>query len=112
MPKDTLKKSNQKSKPKKETFRIVKLKQELLKQEALSRINKSQDYLQHLKPELETAFTNKWPDPSQKDFDRKYVIEFARANAYKEIFNKLATADHMIEAITKQIAEPEKNYEI
>lgn len=52
-----------------------------------------------------------WPDPGQEDFSRTYPIEYGRATAYKEIQTLLDSAEKMIENITKQIADPDKNYE-
>jgi hypothetical protein len=58
------------------------------------------------------ALHNKWPDPSQEDFDRKYIIEFSRAKAYEEIYNMLEMAEEMIKNLSKQIKDPQKNYEL
>jgi hypothetical protein len=88
---------------------LTLLKQELLKWEAFNRISQSTDYQQHLKPLLTGAFNNKWPDPAQQDFDRKYIIEYSRAMAYKEIFDILDTAQSMIKNLNLQLALPEKN---
>ena len=88
------------------------LKQELNKWEAYNRLQGNPDYQLHLKPLLESAFNNKWPDPAQEDFDRKYIIDFARAKAFMEIYILLETSKTMIENIRKQMNQPEKNYEI
>jgi hypothetical protein len=88
------------------------LKQELNKWEAFNRLNSNPDYLNFLKPLLQSALNNIWPDPAEADFDRKYIIQFARAKAYKEIFDILETSGSMIDNIRKQIVEPEKNYSI
>lgn len=59
---------------------------------------------------LQSAFLNKWPDPAQENFDRKYIIEYSRAMAYKEIFNLIEGAEKMAQVTAKQLKEPEKNY--
>jgi hypothetical protein len=92
--------------------RLTLLKQELLKWEAFNRICKSEDYLLYLKPLLQQALNNKWPDPAQQDFDKKYIIEYSRAKAYEEIFNLMELAEGMIKNLRKQMDEPERNYEI
>jgi len=61
---------------------------------------------------LEQALNNKWPDPAQEDFDRKYIIEYSRAKAFQEIYETLERAEATIKVLTKQIKEPDKNYEI
>lgn len=38
------------------------------------------------------------------------MIEFARAQAYKELFNLMETAEPMIKNISKQIKDPKKDY--
>lgn len=95
-----------------ESPRLTLLKQELLKWEAFNRMSHSQDYLEYLKPLLNQALHNKWPDPAQEDFDKKYIIEYSRAMAYKEIYDIMETAEAMIKNLTKQIKDPQKNYEI
>ena len=85
---------------------------ELLKQEAYNRLAANPDYLNHLKPLLLSAFSNLWPDPAQPDFDRKYIIQYSKAMAFKEVYDLLETAKGRIEAIREKMAEPKKNYEI
>ena len=109
MPKDSSKSSNPKSS---QDSRGLLLSQELRKWEAYNRLQGNPDYQLHLKPLLEQAFHNLWPDPAQPDFDRKYIIEYSRAKAYKEIYDLLETSKTMIENIRKQMSEPEKNYVI
>lgn len=92
--------------------RLILLKQELLRWEGLNRINKSVDYQTYLKPILEQAINNKWPDPAQEDFDRKYIIDYSRAKAFQELYETLARAESAIKALSKQVKEPDKNYEI
>jgi hypothetical protein len=92
--------------------RSILLSQELRKWEAFNRLQGNPDYQQFLKPLLQAAFNNLWPDPAQDDFEKKYHIEYARAKAYMEIFNLLETSKTMIENIRKQMSEPEKNYAI
>jgi len=92
--------------------RIQALKKEILKWEALNRIAKTQDYQEYLKPILEQAQINKWPDPVQENFSKIYRVEYGRALAFKEIQNILETAEAMIINLTKQINDPDKNYEI
>jgi len=92
--------------------RLTVLKQELGKWEAFNRLQGNPDYQQYLKPLLQQALNNLWPDPAQPDFEKKYHIEYARAKAYQEIYNILETSKTMIENIRKQMSEPEKNYQI
>ena len=92
--------------------RIRLLKQELQKWEAFNRISKTEDYLKYLKPLLEQAQVNKWPDPAQENFSRIYPVEYGRATAYKEIQMLMESAEAMIQNISKQIKDPTKNYEI
>jgi hypothetical protein len=110
MPKDSLKRSS--NQPSSQDNRAILLKQELSKWEAYNRLQGNPDYQQYLKPLLEQAFHNLWPDPAQQDFERKYIIEYSRAKAYKEIYDLLSTSKTMIENIRKQMSEPEKNYAI
>jgi ribosome-binding ATPase YchF (GTP1/OBG family) len=97
---------------KQDSQRQILLKQELLKWEAFNRLAQSQDYLQYLKPVLQQALTNKWPDPLQTNFGDAYKVEYARAKAFEEIINIMASAESMIKNLVKQLEEPEKNYEI
>jgi hypothetical protein len=104
--------SNRKSKVSQDSPKLIRLKQELLKWEGLNLLSHNQEYRTYLKPLLQAAFHNKWPDPAQEDFDRKYIIEFSRAKAYEEIYNMLEMAETMIKSLTKQMKDPQKNYEI
>jgi hypothetical protein len=61
---------------------------------------------------LQSALNNKWPDPAQDDFDKKYIIEYSRAKAYEEVFNLMELAEKMIVNLRKQISDPDKNYAI
>ena len=110
MPKDSSRKSNNRNSS--QDNRAFLLSQELRKWEAFNRLQGNPDYQTYLKPLLQSAFLNKWPDPSQPEFDRKYIIEFSRAMAYQELFNLFETSKLMIENIRKQMSEPEKNYAI
>jgi hypothetical protein len=92
--------------------KLVALKRALLQWEAFNRICHSQDYQEYLKPLLLSALNNKWPDPAQDDFDKKYIIEYSRAKAFEEIFSLMETAEPMIKNLTKQISDPQKNYEL
>src|SRR3990167_115449 len=113
MPRDSLKRSNNQPSPASlaQEKRQELLKQEWGKWEAFNRLSGNPDYQSYLKPLLE-SIRNKWPDPAQEGFDRKYIIEFARAQAYLEIYNLMETSGKMIENIRKQMEEPEKNYAI
>src|SRR3990167_573939 len=87
------------------------LKQELTKWEAFHRLAGNPDYQLVLKPLLESVH-NKWPDPAQDNFERKYSIEYGRATAYMEVLGFFEMAEKMITNIRKQMAEPEKNYAV
>jgi len=104
--------SNRKYQAKQDSPQVLRLKQELHKWEGLNLLAHNQEYQTYLKPLLQQAFHNKWPDPAQEDFDRKYIIEFSRAKAYEEIYNMLEMAEEMIKNLTKQMKDPQKNYEI
>ena len=115
MQNDSSKNSNRNNQPKltlQQANRYNLLKQELDKWEAFNRLNSQPEYLNFLKPLLQQAFSNLWPDPAQPDFQNKYVIEYSRAKAYKEIYDLMETAGKMAENIRKQMSEPEKNYAI
>lgn len=90
------------------------LKKEMLKWEALNRIFSTKDYQLYLKPILEGAFTNIWPDPtkasSYEEFHKQYSEQYGRAMAYKEIFSMLEGAGRVLENLTKQVNDPDKNY--
>lgn len=100
------------------------LKQEMQKWEALNRIFHSKDYQEYLKPILEGAFYNSWLNPNELDkegrplfptqeaFHKAYTEQYGRAIAYKELFNLLAGAGSVLENLSKQINNPEKNYEL
>jgi hypothetical protein len=92
--------------------RLTLLRQELQKWEAFNRLCHLKDYQDYLKPLLEQARLNKWPDPLQDKFEDVYKVEYGRATAYKEIQMLMDTAEGMIKNITKQMKDPEKNYEI
>src|SRR3989304_551248 len=74
------------------------LKQELTKWEAFRRLAGNPDYQLVLKPLLE-AIHNKWPDPAQDNFERKYSIEYGRATAYTEVLGMFEMAEKMISSI-------------
>jgi predicted DNA-binding ArsR family transcriptional regulator len=82
----------------------------------LDRIAKSEDYRQHLKPLLEAQFNNKWLSPEQfptlKEFHKAYVEVQKRAEAYKEVRDVIEAAETNIINVTKQLNEPEKNFEL
>lgn len=84
--------------------------------EGLHRLAQSGDYQKYLKPILEDAFNNKWPDPVEAkdavEFHKQYVEQWARAMAYRDIYNLLASAGKQAEAIAKQIKNPTKDYGI
>jgi hypothetical protein len=92
--------------------RSTLLKQELTKWEAFNRLQGNPDYQTFLKPLLQSAFNNIWPDPAEDNFEKKYVIQYARAKAYKEIHDLLETSEAMIKNIRTQVSQPDKNYEI
>lgn len=82
------------------------MKQEALKWEALNRLSKSPEYLEYLKPILEQAFNNLWPDPAESEtvegFFKQYTEQYGRAMAYKEIFNILSNASAVVINLSKQ----------
>lgn len=73
---------------------------------------KSEEYLRFLKPILEQALNNKWPDPAQEGFERKYIIDFSRAKAFQEIYLMLENAETHILNIKKQLEKPVKNFSL
>ena len=100
------------------------LKKEMQKWEALHRISQSKDYTEYLKPILEAAFQNTWMNPNEltdsgepkfpnyESFHKAYTEQYGRAIAYKELYNMLSGAGAVLENLTKQINNPEKNYAI
>lgn len=92
------------------------LKQEALKWEALYRLSQTKEYQEYLKPILEEQFQNKWLDPAQfktlEEFHKAYSEAYGRAQAYKEIFNFIASSGKVAQNIADQIKNPEKSYGI
>jgi len=81
---------------------------------ALGAICKLPEYQNHLKPILQEAFQNKWPDPTQakgtKEFHKQYTEQYGRAMAYKELFNMIEGGESMAKTMAEQIASPKKTY--
>ena len=106
MPINILKSSNHK----------FNLKAQLLVWEGRHRLSQSEDYQLYLKPLLMEAFNNLWPDPTQaksaEEFHKQYSEAWGKAMAYKELFNLLNSAEKMVEALSKQIKNPEKDFTI
>lgn len=92
------------------------LKQEALKWEALFRIANSSDYKNYLKPILESAFQNLWPDPAEsktpEEFHKQYSEQWGRAMAYKDLYNLLESSGKVAQNIAEQIKNPDKDYGI
>ena len=92
------------------------LKTKLKQMEGLTRICKSQDYQEYLKPILQEAFNNKWPDPTKavsvEEFHKQYSEQYGRAMAYRELYNILENADIISRNVAEQIKNPTKNYGI
>ena len=96
---------------------------ELRKWQALSRLGKSKDYLEFLKPILEAVQHNKWLDPDQQDqqgkplfpdlqsFHKAYTEVYGKAKAFGELQTMIEMADAMIDNIAKQ-EKNKKSYEL
>lgn len=92
------------------------IKKQLSLYEGLHRLSSSSDYQNYLKPILQEAFQNKWPDPTQaktpEEFHKQYTEAYGRSMAYMEIFNLLANAGSVAQNLSKQLKNPDRNYEI
>ena len=92
--------------------KLLQFKEELQVQEAFHRINKLEDYREHLLPKLQAAATNLWVDPAkfpdQQAFFKAYTESYGRARAYQEIIDLLASSEARISAITKAMDPKEK----
>ena len=103
---NTLKNSNRK----------FNLKAQLQVWEGRYRLSKSEDYQLYLKPLLMEAFNNLWPDPTQaksaEEFHKQYSEAWGKAMAYKELYNLLNSSEAMVEALSKQIKNPDKDFSI
>ena len=94
---------------------LNQLRAELEKQEALSRLNKLEDYRKYLLPLLQGAVSNKWLEPSEfktkEEFYKAYTDAYGRAKAFSEIISILETAEASAERTIKAM-DPETKYEI
>ncbi len=96
--------------------KALQIKTKLKEWEGLMRIYKSQDYQLYLKPILEKAFQNLWPDPTEsktyEEFYKQYTEQRGRAMAYKEIYNLLENAEVLTRNLAEQIKNPNKDYSL
>lgn len=94
--------------------KLKQAKEKLAEWEGLMRIEKSQDYQLYLKPILEKAFQNKWPDPSKamtyEEFHKQYAEQYGRAMAYQEITTLLENAGTLAKNLAEQMKNPTKDY--
>jgi hypothetical protein len=90
------------------------LKEILERYQALHRICQMEEYRLHLKPILEEAFKNKWPDPSQskstKEFHKQYTEQYGKAMAFRELFNMIEGAEKLANNLTQEMAKPKSSY--
>jgi len=89
-------------------------KEKIAKWEALYRISQSTDYIEYLKPILQEAFNNKWPDPTQaktpEEFHKQYTEQYGKAMAYKELYNLIESSGSVSRTLTSQIKNKKKGY--